>query len=74
MNGTIEFKNKPRLTTTYTVVGPKEKNSVLGLNYDLKLNDDKFGESGTPEQMLQNYHLKAVDIVEKVKAVLARKK
>ena len=36
--------------------------------------DDKFGESGTPEQMLQNYHLKAVDIVEKVKAVLARKK
>ncbi len=45
MNGTIEFKNKPRLTTTYTVVGPKEKNSVLGLNYDLKLNDDKFGET-----------------------------
>jgi transketolase len=36
--------------------------------------DDKFGESGTPEQMLVNYHLKAVDIVGKVKAVLARKK
>ena len=45
MNGTIVFKNKPRLTTVYTVVGPKEKNSLLGLNYDLKLNDDKFGET-----------------------------
>ena len=45
MNGTIQFKSKPRLTATYTVVGPKEKNSVLGLNYDLRLNDDKFGES-----------------------------
>ncbi len=45
MNGTIEFKNKPRLTTTYTIVGPKEKQSVLGLNYDLRLNDDKFGET-----------------------------
>lgn len=45
MNGTIQFKNKPRIKATYTVVGPKEKNSILGLNYDLKLNDDKFGES-----------------------------
>ncbi len=45
MNGTIQFKNCPRIKATYTVVGPKEKNSILGLNYDLRLNDDKFGES-----------------------------
>ena len=36
--------------------------------------DDKFGESGTPEQMLVNYNLKAADIISKVKAVLTRKK
>ena len=35
--------------------------------------DDKFGESGTPDEMLTNYHLRAADIVEKVHAVLARK-
>ena len=35
--------------------------------------DDKFGESGTPDEMLTNYHLRAADIVEKVHAVLKRK-
>ena len=36
--------------------------------------NDRFGESGTPEQMLVNYNLKANNIVEKVKTVLSRKK
>lgn len=35
--------------------------------------DDRFGESGTPDQMLTNYHLRAADIVEKVHTVLKRK-
>lgn len=35
--------------------------------------DDKFGESGTPDEMLTNYHLRAADIVEKVHTVLKRK-
>ena len=45
MKGTIFFKNKPQINCAYTVVGPKEKNSILGSFYDLALNDDKFGES-----------------------------
>ena len=35
--------------------------------------DDKFGESGTPDEMLTNYHLRAADIMAKVYAVLQRK-
>ncbi|MCQ2273775.1 MAG: transketolase family protein [Bacteroidales bacterium] len=35
--------------------------------------DDKFGESGTPDEMLTNYGLRANNIVEKVHAVLKRK-
>ena len=35
--------------------------------------DDKFGESGTPDEMLTNYGLRATNIVEKVHAVLKRK-
>ena len=35
--------------------------------------DDKFGESGTPDEMLTNYHLRAADIIEKAHAVLKRK-
>ena len=35
--------------------------------------DDKFGESGTPDQMLTEYGLRAKNIVEKVHAVLKRK-
>ncbi len=45
MHGTLIFKNKPKIITTYSVVGPKEKNSSLGALYDLKLDDDKFSES-----------------------------
>lgn len=35
--------------------------------------DDKFGESGTPDEMLTNYGLRAKDIIEKVHTVLKRK-
>ena len=35
--------------------------------------DDKFGESGTPDEMLTNYGLRSVNIIEKVHAVLKRK-
>ncbi len=35
--------------------------------------DDKFGESGTPDEMLTNYGLRAQNIIEKVHAVLKRK-
>ena len=35
--------------------------------------NDRFGESGTPDQMLTNYGLRAANIVEKVHAVLKRK-
>lgn len=45
MKGTLFFKNKPQINCTYTVVGPKEKNSTLGTFYDLALSDDKYGES-----------------------------
>ncbi|MBR5438603.1 MAG: stage V sporulation protein AD [Clostridia bacterium] len=45
MKGTLFFKNKPKILSTYTIVGPKEKSSTLGSFYDLALNDDKYGES-----------------------------
>ncbi len=35
--------------------------------------DDTFGESGTPEQLLEKYGLKASNIVEAVKKVISRK-
>ena len=51
---------------------------TLALNHPTPMEyvavDDKFGESGTPEQMLVNYHLKASDIIAKVKAIMTRKK
>ena len=34
--------------------------------------DDRFGESGTPDEMLTKYHLRSADIVEKVHKVLSR--
>jgi transketolase len=35
--------------------------------------NDSFGETGTPEQLLQKFHLKDVDIVEAVKKAIQRK-
>jgi len=50
---------------------------VLALNCPTPMEyvavDDKFGESGTPDEMLTNYGLRAKNIVEKVHAVLKRK-
>lgn len=50
---------------------------TLALNYPTPMEyvavDDKFGESGTPDQMLTEYGLRAKNIVEKVHAVLKRK-
>ncbi|MEN9638364.1 MAG: hypothetical protein RLZZ262_232 [Bacteroidota bacterium] len=35
--------------------------------------DDSFGESGTPEQLMQKYGLESANIIEAAKAVIARK-
>ena len=45
VKGTLFFKNKPCIYSTYTIVGPKEKQSNLGEFYDYALDDDKFNES-----------------------------
>ena len=45
VKGTLFFKNKPCIYNTYSIVGPKEKQSKLGKYYDYALDDDKFGES-----------------------------
>ena len=41
---TIFFKNKPRITATGTVAGPKESAGVVGRYADKTLDDDLFGE------------------------------
>ena len=43
--GTLFFKNKPSIFKTFSIVGPKEKQSKLGKYYDMALDDDKFDES-----------------------------
>lgn len=45
MNGTLFFKNKPIIKSTYTIVGPKEAETELGQVFDMRLSDDRFGES-----------------------------
>jgi len=35
--------------------------------------DDSFGESGTPDQLMQKYGLESDDIVKAVQKVIARK-
>ncbi|MCX6188086.1 MAG: transketolase family protein [Bacteroidetes bacterium] len=51
---------------------------LLALNSPLPLEmvavNDSFGESGTPEQLMEKYGLNAAKIVEKVRVVIARKK
>ncbi len=44
-SGTLFFKDKPCVFETFSIVGPKEKQSKLGKFYDVKLDDDKFNES-----------------------------
>ena len=43
--GTLFFQNKPCVFETFSIVGPKEKQSKLGNHYDIGLDDDKFSES-----------------------------
>ncbi len=51
---------------------------VLARNYPAPLEmigvNDSFGESGTPDQLLEKYGLGAANIVAAVQKVLARKK
>lgn len=51
---------------------------VLVRNYPVPVEmvgvEDSFGQTGTPEQLLQHYRLKSVDIVAAVRKVIARKK
>lgn len=42
---TICFKNKPRISGTFTVAGPKEGSGDLGKYFDRVIFDDKFGEN-----------------------------
>ena len=42
---TIFFKNKPTITGTYTVAGPKEAKGSIGSVIKMKLDDDLFGEN-----------------------------
>lgn len=43
-NQTVFFKNKPRITGNYSVVGPKEKDGNFGTYFDFVMQDDHFGE------------------------------
>ncbi len=45
LSGTLFFKDKPCIFETFSIVGPKEKQSKLGKFYDMALDDDKFNES-----------------------------
>ncbi len=44
-NSTIYFKNKPTLIATSTIGGPKESQGPIGKCIDVKLSDDKYGET-----------------------------
>lgn len=41
---TVELKNRPKLITATSVVGPKEAEGPLGNYFDIKLKDDKNGK------------------------------
>ncbi len=44
MKRTIYFKNHPKIIATSTVAGPKESNGSINKYFEVKLNDDMFGE------------------------------
>lgn len=50
---------------------------VLSQNYPTPMEfvavNDKFGESGTPDELMEKFHLETTDVVETVKKVLKRK-
>lgn len=41
---TVKLINKPKIISTYSIVGPKEGEGPLGSYFDEVLNDDTFGE------------------------------
>ena len=41
---TVYFKNKPSLSTTYSVVSNKEGDGPIGAKFDMIIDDDYFGE------------------------------
>ena len=45
MKRTIYFKNHPKIIATSTVAGPKESNGSINKYFEVKLNDDMFGEN-----------------------------
>ncbi len=50
---------------------------VLGRNFPVPMEfigmPDSFGESGSPDELLEKYHMKAKDIIEAVRRVITRK-
>ncbi len=44
MKRTIYFKNHPKIISTSTIAGPKESNGSINKYFEIKLNDDMFGE------------------------------
>lgn len=43
-NSTVFFKNKPRISSTFTIAGPKEGASSFGKHFHQLMPDDRFGE------------------------------
>lgn len=63
-NQTIFFKNKPKIVGNYSVVGPKEADGNFGKFFDMKLNDDRFGETTfekAERKMIEKALLGAID-------------
>ena len=44
MKRTIYFKNHPKIIATSTIAGPKESNGSISNYFEVKLDDDMFGE------------------------------
>lgn len=53
---TINFKNKPKIIGSFSLVGPKEGEGIFGDWFDFVMEDDKFGEDSyekTERKMLE---------------------
>ena len=64
-NGTIYFKNKPEISSVFTVAGPKESEGPIGDFIEKKLTDDKYGEK-TFEKAEKKILSEAIENVVKV--------
>ena len=63
--GTVYFKNKPEITSVFTVAGPKESEGPIGDFIEKKLTDDKYGEK-TFEKAEKKILSEAIENVVKV--------